>query len=78
MANCADPDQLASSEANWSGFTVFWGRVYPGSAGQGLSFALPLSSIKLFRTFNVIIVLIIVELDLVDDDVVVSVCHYVA
>ena len=23
MANSADPDQLASSEANWSGSTVF-------------------------------------------------------
>ena len=23
MENSADPDQLASSEANWSGFTLF-------------------------------------------------------
>ena len=23
MANSADPDQMASSEANWSGFTMF-------------------------------------------------------
>ena len=23
MANSANPDQLASSEANWSGFTLF-------------------------------------------------------
>ena len=23
MANSADPDQLASSEANWSGFVLF-------------------------------------------------------
>ena len=23
MANCADPDQLASSEPNWSGSTLF-------------------------------------------------------
>ena len=23
MANSADPDQLASSEANWSGYTLF-------------------------------------------------------
>ena len=23
MANSADPDQLDSSEANWSGFTLF-------------------------------------------------------
>ena len=38
MANSADPDQLASSEANWSGSTaVCKGRVYPGSAGQGLN-----------------------------------------
>ena len=32
MANSADPDQLASSEANWSGSTLF----AKGSAGQGL------------------------------------------
>ena len=38
MANSADPDQLASSEANWSGSTLFAkGRVYAGSAGQGLT-----------------------------------------
>ena len=24
MANSVDPDQLASSEANWSGFTVLF------------------------------------------------------
>ena len=36
MTNSADPDQLASSEANWSGYTVCKDRVYPGSAGQGL------------------------------------------
>ena len=45
MANSADPDQLASSEADLSGFmkkqliwtyTVCKGRAYPGSAGQGL------------------------------------------
>ena len=36
MVNSADPDQLASSEANWSG-SVCKGRVYPGSAGQGLN-----------------------------------------
>ena len=41
MANSADPDQLVSSEANWSGFTLFEkGRVYPGSAGQGLTLVL--------------------------------------
>ena len=37
IENSADPDQLASSEANWSGSTVFKGKVYPGSAGQGLT-----------------------------------------
>ena len=37
MINSADPDQLASSEANWSGSTLFTKTVYPGSAGQGLS-----------------------------------------
>ena len=36
MANSVDPDQFASEEANWSGYTVFKSRVYPGSAGQGL------------------------------------------
>ena len=29
MANSADPDQLASEEANWSGFTLF-AKVYIG------------------------------------------------
>ena len=37
MINIADPDELASSKANWSGSTLFAkGRVFPGSAGQGL------------------------------------------
>ena len=37
MANSADPDQLASSEANWSGSTLFAKAGYnPGSAGLGL------------------------------------------
>ena len=37
MTNSADPDQLASSEANWSGSTLFAkGRAYLGSAGPGL------------------------------------------
>ena len=37
MANSADPDQLASEEANWSGsYTIRKGRVYPCSAGLGL------------------------------------------
>ena len=36
MANSADPDQLASSEANRSGSTLCKGRVYLDSAGQGL------------------------------------------
>ena len=42
MTNNADPDQLASSEANWSGSTLFAsytvskGRTYLGSAGHGL------------------------------------------
>ena len=35
MANSAD--QLASSEAKWSGiYTVCKGKAYPGSAGLGL------------------------------------------
>ena len=37
MANSAEPDQLASSEANWSGSTLFAkGRAYLGSEGQVL------------------------------------------
>ena len=36
MANSADPDQLASSEANWSGSTLFAKTVYPGSPEQRL------------------------------------------
>ena len=32
----ADPDQLASSEANWSVSTLFAKGVYLGSAGQEL------------------------------------------
>ena len=36
MANIADPDQMASSEANWSGSTLFAKAGYnPGSTGQG-------------------------------------------
>ena len=38
MANSADPDQLASSEANWSESRLFSMAVlYVGSAGQGLT-----------------------------------------
>ena len=37
MTNSADPDQLASSEANWSGYTVFKGKAYLCSAEQGLN-----------------------------------------
>ena len=37
MTNSADPDQLASSEANWSGSSLFAKAGYnPSSAGQGL------------------------------------------
>ena len=42
MAYSADPDQLASSEANWSWrsqliwiYTVFNDEAYPGSVGPG-------------------------------------------
>ena len=38
MANSADQDQLASSEANGSGSTLFVKTVYPDSAGPGLTF----------------------------------------
>ena len=37
MANSADPDQLASSSQLIWIYTACQGRVYPGSAGQGLS-----------------------------------------
>ena len=37
MANSVDPDQLASSEANWSGSTLFAKVGYtPVQQGQGL------------------------------------------
>ena len=36
MANSADPDQLASGQLVWI-YTVCKGRVYLGSAGQGLT-----------------------------------------
>ena len=36
MANSADPDQLASEEADWSGSMLFEKAGYPGSAEQGL------------------------------------------
>ena len=38
MTNSADPDQLASEEANWSGSTLFakGGHIW-GSAGPGLT-----------------------------------------
>ena len=39
MANSADPDKLASSEANWSGSTLFAKAEHLGSAGQGLKAA---------------------------------------
>ena len=40
MTNSADPDQLASAEANWSGSALFAKASYvrdPGSGGQGLN-----------------------------------------
>ena len=46
MANSAEPDQLASSEANWSGSTLF-ALLYPGSAGQGLTLGLMASALNL-------------------------------
>ena len=38
MANSADPDKLASSEANDLDLHCLQNRVYPGSAGQGLMY----------------------------------------
>ena len=41
MTNSADPDQLASEEANWSVIYIACkSRAYPGSAGQGLKCSL--------------------------------------
>ena len=37
MKNSADPDQFASSSQLIWIYTVFKGKVYPDSAGQGLS-----------------------------------------
>ena len=48
MTNRADPDQLASSEALIWIYTVCIGRVYPGSAGQGLSSAAVTPAARLF------------------------------
>ena len=40
MANSADPDQLASSEANWSGSTLFANAGYIGvQQDKGYQFA---------------------------------------
>ena len=36
MANCAEQDQLASEEANWSGSTLFVKKGYIRAAGLGL------------------------------------------
>ena len=36
MTNSADPDQLASEEASWSG-TILFAKTYQGSAGPGLT-----------------------------------------
>ena len=36
MTNSADPDQLASSEANWSGFALFAKQGMSCSAREGL------------------------------------------
>ena len=45
MANSADSDLLASSEANWSGSTLFAKMVYPSSAGKGLIWLLSIYNI---------------------------------
>ena len=42
MAISAEPDQLASAEANWSGSALFAKGLYQGSAGLGLIFFLDL------------------------------------
>ena len=44
MTNSADPDQLASSDANLSGSTLCKDRVYPGSAGQELILKEPITT----------------------------------
>ena len=40
MANSADPDQLAEANQLIWIYTVCKGRIYPSSAGQGLTFLL--------------------------------------
>ena len=45
MTNSTDPDQLASSEANWSGSTLLEGRAYLGLAGPGLKIKLYISTL---------------------------------
>ena len=50
MTHSADPDQLASSsQLNWI-YTVCKGRVYPGSAGQGLN--ITISKIDIYIYIN--------------------------
>ena len=46
MTNSADPDQLASEEANWSGSTLFAKvGVYPGLVGQGIRIEIQIISL---------------------------------
>ena len=58
MANSADPDQLASSEANWSGATLFAKAGYilaqhdKGSACQGLTSDKALFSTEKYLFFS--------------------------
>ena len=46
MANSADPDQLASSSQQIWIYTVCKGRVFPGSAGQGLNMYCNIRNVK--------------------------------
>ena len=55
MTNSANPDQLASEEAIWSGCTLFAkGMAYPGSAGQGLNWRanVQMNVFALFELFD--------------------------
>ena len=50
--NSVEPDQMASSEAIWSGSTLFSkGHTYPGSAGQGLNAVILVSALASLSLF---------------------------
>ena len=60
MTNSADPDQLASSEANWSGSTLFAKTGHWGSARPGLMHIAPFR-IVLFHHKHILWVLLLMN-----------------